>query len=223
MHVVIYFICLNTTTCCLHKKLFISLHVIFTRAILTLVICQKETEENRVRAMSRGYEKEGLPCIHTVWADLLKCHPLLSRTDRCNCNTYVHKLSFCWGGCAWRFIENFPRNGLTRKKGRNTAVKSAHICVALRRNSVKLIHCRLSFLRALWILLRVNRKDNMQQLFMAVWWEITHCHMKLVLEVGSECNPVYDLYTTYRSKHITTWQETNMSFRLRLFMQVSTL
>lgn len=38
-------------------------------------------EQKRLRAMSRDYKKEGLPCIHTVWADLLKCHPLSSRTD----------------------------------------------------------------------------------------------------------------------------------------------
>lgn len=168
--------------------------------------------------MSRGYEKEGLPCIHAVWADLLKCHPLLSRTDHCS-TTYVCELSFCRGGCTWRFIENFLSDGLTRKKAEILLLnKSAHICVGVRRNGVKLIRCQLIFFACEWTLLCVNRKDNTQQLCMAVWWEIKWCHIKLVFEVCFGCNPVYHFHTACRSKYVTTWQETNMSFRLRLFV-----
>lgn len=41
----------------------------------------KKREQNRVCAISRSYKKEESLCIHTVWAALLKYHPLSSRTD----------------------------------------------------------------------------------------------------------------------------------------------
>lgn len=62
--------------------LFMNIHIRIYLCIWDpVVICQKKTEQRRMCAMSTDYKKEGLPRIHTVWADLLKCHPLPSKTD----------------------------------------------------------------------------------------------------------------------------------------------
>lgn len=125
---------------CLHarKKLTISwwnFHIVVLCAIFHsgwLLATRKQTV-SWVEVM-----REGLPCTRAVWADLLKCQPLLSRTDHCS-TTYVHELSFCRGGCTWRFIENFLRISSATNTEILLLNKAVQICISVRGIGVKQI------------------------------------------------------------------------------------
>lgn len=63
--------------------LFMDLHIIFNHCFDPLVVCQDKTDCAPSGEKEKQQQKnKGRLCIHTVRADLLKCHPFSSRTDR---------------------------------------------------------------------------------------------------------------------------------------------